>query len=144
MSVITTHVVKHNGDVVWYPIFQVSIIVGCSSIYTGVVAVISYLSIFRVIELFEADGTLFCCLVFSIQHIGKFYHGLPWKCFIQPLYHLYVFYELFQHSPYLGTFLNGQGHLHRLRCCVHTILTEHVCLSFPCMVPFLFSQSSLY
>ena len=69
MSVITTEVVKYNGDVVWYLIFQVAIIVACSSILTAVVAVISYLSIPWVIKLIEANVTLFCCLVFSFQHI---------------------------------------------------------------------------
>ena len=129
MSVITTQVVKHNGDVVWYPIFQFAIIVGCSSIWADVVAVISYLSIFRVIKLFEADVTLLCCHVFCLQHSSKF--------FIQPLYlFFYVFYELF-HTVFTL-------HFHRQRYCVHSILTVHLFSSFPCMVPCLVSQSSLY
>ena len=105
---------------------------------------ISHLFIPWVIKLFEANVTLSCCLVFSLQHIGKFYHGLPWKCFIQPLYlFFFVFYKIF-HSLYLGTLSRGQGHLHNQRYCVHTILMVHVCFSFPYMMPYLLSQSSLY
>ena len=85
------------------------------------------------------------CFFFFFQHIGKFYHGLLWKCCIQPLYlFFYVFYKLFPHSSYLDTFSRCQRHLHRQRCCVHVILTVHVCLSFQYMVSCLFSQSSLY
>ena len=106
---------------------------------------VSHLFILRVIKLFKEDVTLFCRLVFSFQHISKLCHGLLWKCLIQPLYlFFYDFLQTFPHSPYLDTFLKGQGHLHRQRCCLHTILTLHVCLSFPYMMPCLFSQPSMY
>ena len=63
MSLITTQVVKHSWNVIWYLIFQVAIIVSCSLILTSVVAVISYFSILWVIKLFKANMTLFRCPV---------------------------------------------------------------------------------
>ena len=112
MSVITTQVVTHNWNAVWYLIFQVAIIVGCSSIFTRVVAVISYPSILWIIKSFEANATLFWCLLFSFLHISTLCHRLPWECFIQPLYlFFYVFYKLFHtvFTPFLTLFRMGGG-----------------------------------
>ena len=127
---------KHNGNVAWYSIFQVEIVVGCCLIQTGVVAVISQLFILRVIKLFKADVTLFCILLSSLQHIGKFCQRLPSKCFIQPLYLIfYVFYKLF-HTVLASVHFRGVKDI--------SIGKGAVCSSLPCMMPCLFSQSALY
>ena len=74
--------------------------------------------------------------------------ALPWAAVemfyttVLPL--LLCILQTFPHSPSLDTFLRREGHLHRQRCCVHTILMIHVFLSFPYLVSCLFSQSSLY
>ena len=105
---------------------------------------ISYLLILRVIKLFKADVTLFCCLVFSLQQIGK----LSWDSV--EMFHtttlplLLCILQTFPHSTCLGTFSRGQGHIHRQRYCVHTIMIVHACLSFLYMMPCLFSQPSFY
>ena len=51
-----------------------------------------------------------------------------------------MFLQTFPHSPYLDIYLKGKRHLHRQRCCVHTILTAHVYLSFPYTIPYPFSH----
>ena len=113
MSVITTQVVKHNCNVTRYLIFQVAIIVGCSLVLTGVMAVISYLFISWIIELFKANVTLFCYLVFSFRLIGKPCPRAAVEMFYTtalPL--LLCILQTFPRSPYPDTFLKGQGHLH--------------------------------
>ena len=93
-------------------------VTGCN--YCGLLLDISWCS---GIDLLSANVTLFCRLVFSLQHIGKLemFHATALPLFLCIL-------QTFPHRPYPDTSLKVQRHLHRQRCCAHTILIVHVCL----------------
>ena len=102
---------------------------------------ISYLLILQNIKLFEENVTLFCCLVFSLQHIGKFYHRLPWKCFIQPLYlFFYVSYKLF-HIFLASVHFQGVRDISIGKCTVYTPSLRHMCVYLFCIPSLTFSLS---
>ena len=106
--------------------------------------VVSYLFILWVIELFKADVTLPWSLCSLFNTPASSIRGCCGNVAYSRFTSSSMYSTNFPHSPYFGIFVKGQRHLHRQRCCVHIILTVHVCLSFPYMMPYLFSQSSLY
>ena len=106
--------------VVWYSIFLVATIMDCSLISIGVMAVISYFSILRVIKLFKADMRFFCCFIISVQYISKLCHWLFWRFFMQ-LLHLIcrVPYNLF-YIIFMAVYLQWMKNISTSKWVVYT------------------------
>ena len=97
---------KQNVNVVWYSIFTVAMVLGCSLISIRVMTVISYISILRVIKFFKTDMTFFGCFVLSLHYIGKLYYWLLRNSCVQ-LVHL-IFSVLYKRLYAVFTKVNFQ------------------------------------
>ena len=86
ISFISTYVLKHNRNMVWYSIFQFAVVVGCFLIQIYVITVISYISVLRVNTLFQTDAAFFGFLVLFFHNVSKLLcHRLLWKCCVEQL-----------------------------------------------------------
>ena len=129
---------KHNEYVVWYPIFQVAIVVSWSSIQTRVMSVIPYLSILMVTIFLK---TRFYATSYSLFNIsGSSVIGCCGN----------ISYKRFTSSSLCSTNFSTQSlprtssmdqeHLHKRTWCVHTSKL-YMCIYLFCMWCIAFSLS---